>query len=72
MEVATAMRNMVLTDRSASFSGLSPDSSFFSRASFSILMPMIASRANATQWSKASMASANSAPRKKPMVGISA
>ena len=71
MEVATAMRNMVLTDRSASFSGSSPDSSFFSSASFSMLMPMMTSRPKATQWSNASMASANSEPRKKPVTGIS-
>ena len=38
----------------------------------SILTPMMASRMNATQWSKASMASANRAPRKKPITGISA
>lgn len=36
-----------------------------------MLMPMMTSRPKATQWSNASMASANSEPRKKPVTGIS-
>ena len=60
MEVATAMMNMVFTDRSAS--GVSPSSSLL-RASRSILMPMSASRAKAIQWSMAEIASMNSVPR---------
>ena len=67
MEVATAIRNMVLTERSAETS-----SSFFERASRIIFAPIKARRVKAIQWSMASMASANRLPRKYPIIGIRA
>ena len=51
MDVATAMTNMVLGDRSALFSSQPQSSSSLPKASFSMFTPIIASKTNATQWS---------------------
>ena len=66
MLVATAMANMTRKPREALASSVSPF-----RASRSMLIPRIASRAKAIQWSMAVMYRENREPRSQPSKGMS-